>query len=239
MTYRGKKGYPIILRIFLSVVFIVCIFACVPHACAAQNAGVNEAIVDIDGELMLFKAVSMQTVEAEYESSVTMFGDFWSGYKAYFSKANGQIDYFLFKSEVQVDIIEFEAVDQRSNKVIRRLVLCLPGNWESGKTYVADAEDRLYGYPVVYYKNLQTDFTGTSALKPKEGIFVFTDAYASLIIDDASDDYSMVKGRFKVTYVAGSGGVDYRGVFEIGVSEFYVDKNSLPKTNSVSDFPDF
>lgn len=166
-------------------------------ASAPQAAEKNQAVVTIDGETIVMRAVSME---------VGVHG-FAPGYKV-----GDQYHY-----APAMEILKFEQVDARTGDILKTLHIFLPRNWQAGMRYTTDdAYDRVYGMVGLYLQDHQTGkapYTDLLSLIAKSSM--------QLIIDEANADYSMIKGRFVANANYGTTHVEF------ALSSFYVDKNSL------------
>lgn len=229
-----------------SILLAVLVLACAPLPAAAEQPGVNQAIVEIDGETVVMQAISMELVEKSvylYEEKESS-----SGYNSFGLYGNSNsFSYPTPLGTAQMEHIVFQQLDPRSGLVLKQLELRMPGNWEAGGTYQSEEKDKLYGTPVIKYSDSQTGKSYDSAYATVSSTYypgydLLSPGYwiestnnkssVALIIDEADSEYSVIKGRFKgdVFTKGGSNHVTF------GISSFHVDKNLLPKSTSSPDY---
>lgn len=135
----------------------------------------------------------------------------------------------------QMEVIGFIEKDPQTGEVLKWIDLLLPGNWEVGQ--LAETENLLYGRPAIRYVDCQTGELWDSS-------FAYNSQAFSVIIDAASEDYAMLKGRFRAALTlpvwVPDGQTTEDGLptyvrtgernLSIGVSSFYVDKHALDQT---------
>jgi len=190
------------------VLLIALCLACAPHAAMAQQLPeVNQAIVEIDGETVVMQAVSM--VEGQFP----------------FDLNKNSMSIMDKYHRAQMVMISFIEIESRHGYRVKDFALTVPGNWEAGRTYLSSKTDKLFGIPAIYYYDRQSGerlasnswIFGLFGSTPR--VQAVPSYSVAVIVDEASSDYSVIKGRFEATHNR----EQYRnitGIFYVDASEF-------------------
>lgn len=224
------------MKKIVSHIALVALFLCtlLPAALAAeQKPEVNQAVVVIDGETVVMQLHSMGTLVPTPQGKFrqpSSSGDEYAPYPFYYC---------------HMEYITFVQLDPRTGLELKRLDLLIPGNWETGKAYQNSEKNNLYGSPVMRYIDHQRAIYA-------DGSHNHEGQYIAVIIDEASADFSRIKGRFEANLNSKQradgrdpmplrvGRVLYPFVdITVGISSFCVDKSiSQPDPNPELDpFP--